>query len=607
MTSNPLCLRPAERTVFRKPAASRSFEWAQKFFRLISGPFKKQLWKANRAPHAEMVMDILDREETRKVFLIWPSQAAKSTTVLAWIFAALLRRMDNVAHAMADEKAVNRMFVGTVHEYFKKCTPLRKRVKAAGLTKDEVRFDDGSAWYGVWAGSDSRSRSFSAPIVLIDEEDSYDDPAAVLAIEERADAYHDLGLSKVIRTCRPKGNEDQSTIWNDAKAQADCWLMREAVCPACGHRQVMEHKDIFALGGIKDPKLIRAGKLARYACKECGYRWDDRARDKAMQLGTWVAKHGDIEHGIIFAFHMRSWEVVGRSMSEVLATWFEAQGDPRRLQKFDNNECAKPYKFVEMDTNEEAIAVYISPRIPHRQPPEWTIALTCAVDMQKDHFRFSICAHGLAPRREVIIDYGEVGQFADLTRLIFGTRFTSADGRDLGIWRASLDTGGSKNRNEADTRPVQSYLWLASQRPGVVFGTKGMSRKSPGVLVKRSVIETLPDGRKLATGLALYLIDTDAFKRDVFWRLSEGGAEEAPLMFHAETDANYLKEIASEKLVKQKGGKEEWVRTRANHYLDTLVQHVAMAWWQWQPSLAAVSTMTGNATKTTTESEGNEV
>ena len=39
----------------------------------------------------------------------------------------------------------------------------------------------------------------------------------------------------------------------------------------------------------------------------------------------------------------------------------------------------------------------------------------------------------------------------------------------------------------------------------------------------------------------------------------------------------------------------------ANHYLDTLVQHVAMAWWQWQPSLAALSGLGAQATKTETE------
>ncbi|VFQ44402.1 terminase gpA endonuclease subunit [Desulfoluna butyratoxydans] len=600
---NPLELREAETAVFKKPLTSRAYEWVQKFFRVVAGPFRGQLWKATRAPHAELVLDVLDREETRKVFMIWPSQGFKTTTAIGWIFTALQRRMDNVAHAMADEKAVNRMLTGTVTEAIKKCPPLRKRVKPGGFTKDEIRFDDGSAWIGVWAGSDSRTRSFSAPIVLIDEEDTYDDPGVVLAIEERPDAYHDLGLSKIIRTCRPKGNEEKSTIWADAQAQADCWLVREAVCPACSHPQIMEHADLFALGRIKDPKLIRSGKLARYACKKCGYRWDDRARDKAMGLGRWVARRGAVDNGVIFAFHLRSWEIPGQSLSDILATWFEAQGNPRLLQKFDNNICAKPYKFAAIDTDHEAIAAFISKRIPHRQPPEWTLGLTLSGDMQKDHFRFSVCAHGLAPRREVIIDYGEVGQFSDLTRLIFGTRYDTADGRNLGIWRASLDTGGGKNKNEADTRPVQAYLWLASQRPGVVFGTKGMSRKTPGVLVKRSVIETLPDGRKLGGGLALYLIDTDAFKRDIFWRLSEGGAEEAPLMFHASTDEPYLKEIASEKLVKKKGGKEEWERTRANHYLDCLVQHVAMAWWQWQPSLAALSGLGVGAPTQTTETE----
>jgi len=45
--------------------------------------------------------------------------------------------------------------------------------------------------------------------------------------------------------------------------------------------------------------------------------------------------------------------------------------------------------------------------------------------------------------------------------------------------------------------------------------------------------------------------------------------------------------------VQERGGrepKEVWKRMRANHYLDCLVLHKAMASWQWKPSLVQLAT-----------------
>ena len=116
-----------------------------------------------------------------------------------------------------------------------------------------------------------------------------------------------------------------------------------------------------------------------------------------------------------------------------------------------------------------------------------------------------------------------------------------------------------------------------------------MSRETPGVFVKIS----LPDraGAKTRTAALrstpLYLLDTDNFKKLIFWCLSPEGEESERISFHAQTDAGYLHQIASEHLVQDKKGAERWERIhKDNHFLDCLVGHKAMAHWQWQPSLA---------------------
>lgn len=584
MQPSPLVFTASEDEYFAKPEALRSFDWVRNNVRVVAGPYKGQLWNPAVSPSAEEILDILDDEQVRKLFLIAPSQSTKTTIVTCWLLAALMRRLDNVGYGLADESSVRRMFTKNLHEYFRLCAPLKKKLKGVdALQNTEIQLSGGASIIGMWSGSDSRLRSFSAPIVVVDEEDAYQDKSAVLAMEERPDAYAGLGLSKIARICRPKGNEDESTIWIDANAEADAWLVREAVCPACRAKQIMEHDNIVALDGSTDPQRIRREKLGRYKCYNCGYLWTDQARNQALINGKLVAIRGTREGAAVVAVHMRQWESPLVSLSDVLAQWFEAQGNPRKLQRFDNNVCAKPYKFVQLKQSETELERCISEHLPVSVVPDWAKCLTLAADMQKDYFKYSICAHGL-PRSEHVIDYGVVRTFEELRQIIFESRFRTLEGHELGIWRAGLDTGGGKNKGEHTTRTMQAYLWLLSLPPGVVFGTKGMSRARAGEAVYHKVLDKYPDGRAIRGGLSLHFIDTDVFKRDCFWRLAEGWEEE-PITFHANTDLTYLKEIASEELERQKNGKEVWIRKRANHWLDCLTTHLALAHWQWKPSL----------------------
>lgn len=589
MYSAPVSFRTGEVTVLRAKPRISSFDWARANLRIIAGPFKGQLWNPDVTPQARGILDIMDRPHVREGFCIAPSQSGKTTTAQVFFLCQLARRCDTLGIGMADAEAARRTFTGKLHAYFKGSSVLKSMLSGAdSLMNFEIALADGSMIYAMWAGSESRMRSDSMPYLHIDEEDAYPDPSAATAMAERADAYHALGLSKIIHTCRPKGNEDQSVIWNAAKTRAQAWCMYEVECPVCHHRQIMDHSRIVAVDGSRDPKRIRQEDLGRYECESCRALWTDAARNLAAKAGRWVSIEGDLDTANVVAFHFRSWESTLVKLSNVLAKWWEAQGNPRALQIWDNNECAKPYRYVSVETNEEQLAKRIDPYLAQGMVPDWAQALTFSADMQKDHFYWSVCAHAMGPDRAHIVDYGRVQSWEELGQVVFGSRYrTVSDDRELAIWRGALDTGGSKHEQDV-SRPMQAYKWLLAQRPGVIFGTKGMSRTSPGVFVKPSPIDTLPNGVKLRNPYVLHLIDGDAFKRLLFWRLLEG-AEEEPFTFHAQTDMDFIRQVASERLEKGKDGAERWVRMRANHYLDCLVGHLAACHWQWKPSLAALA------------------
>lgn len=612
----PFVFRDVEVRSFAAKPKPDTWGWSKKNMRMIDGPLKGHLWNPDLAPHGKGIMEAYDTPHVRVIYFIAPSQTGKTVICFCCFFSSLTTRPDNWGIGMPDEKTAKSVFQDKLHKYFESIQVLRKLLKDGkdSLQSTEIMLGDCQI-SAMWAGSEASMRSKSMPYVMPDEPDAYPDQAALNTMLERMDAYYDLELSKAIIPCRPKGMEEQSVTWTDAKIKAQAWMQWAARCPACQELQVMDHTQIIPIDGSHDPKRIRMEKTGRYQCVRCRYPWNDSTRNLAVRSGQWVnilsgeplgerRKANDFGDASIVAYHFRSWESPLVSLSSVLAEWFEAQGKPRLLQQFDNNRCAKPYRFVQLETDWEALREYRLDDFDQGVVPEWAVALTVAVDMQQDHFYYSMAAHGILPERIHILDYGKVmggvksegwaqdeyiTDWMELTKIVFEQKYFTASGRGMAPWRGALDTGGGRDRDYEDSRTMQAYQWLMRQRPGVIFGTKGMSRRMPGQMVDVRAKEQMADGRKLRNGFTLHFIDTDAFKRSIFWSLSEEGYEEEPITFHARTDENYLKQIASEKLEKGRDGKETWVRKRENHYLDCMVLHKAMACWQWKPGLAQLA------------------
>ena len=121
------------------------------------------------------------------------------------------------------------------------------------------------------------------------------------------------------------------------------------------------------------------------------------------------------EDATVLAFHIRQWESPLVSLSDILARWWESQGNPRALQLWDNNVCAQPYRFIQLETDHDALKKRVVPDLPANALPDWPgVALTLSIDMQMDYFVYSVAAHWVEPRRLHVVDYGMVKSFTDL-------------------------------------------------------------------------------------------------------------------------------------------------------------------------------------------------
>ena len=444
-------------------------------------------------------------------------------------------------------------------------------------------------------GSESKRASLSALDGLVDEPDMFPTGAHADFVE-RFRAFENL--YKILWIGKPIGYDGESWIWKQHQA-ADVIYHYEVRCPACGAYQVMQFVNIKVPEGVARSGGDSAdqGRVLRVRAIASG-NWTDQIRNRAVRHGRWMPDReggpSTTRSGRTFLRGILVWV----SMSTVMAACVRGAGRPGKTQVVGGTDfAAQPADVVASESSEDRLKQLMVPELPPQVVPDQAQALTFSVDMQKDHFYHSTCAHWVdtttdeARAEDWIIDQGRVGSFQELSELIYGSRYRRDGTTDqfLGIWRAALDTGGGKNIWEDESRTMQAYQWLLRQRPGVVFGSKGMSRKDPGIHVKFKVLQKFPNGKAMKRGLRLYFIDTDAFKDLLFWRLGEESVDESgkalePIHFHAKTPDEYFYQVCSEKKVLEKG-KYVWKCVRANHWLDCFVGHLAMTHWQWGPSL----------------------
>lgn len=590
--SCPLVLRPTEIEVYRAPERLSAYEWACRSLRVVAGPYKGQLWKPEISPYAHGIMDTYDAEYVRKIYIIAPSQTTKTTIAYACMLAALCRKLCSVGVGMPDEKAIKRIFQEKMIPYVRSIKALRTQLHPdprLATTNEEIAFASGERIYGMWAGSESRMSSVSMEQVVIDEEDAYQDKGAVQSQEERTTAYEHLGTSKVLRVSKPRGVEEEGSIWRDAKAEAQAWMNWEARCPSCSTYQVMDDANIKAVWGNEEPPQDRKAQaqeilrrhLARYECPHCGYQWSDEARNVAVRNGRWVPDR-IVEKPTVVCFHLRSWESILVSLSKVLHDWFAAQGDPRRLRNYDNNHKAVPYKVITRETPREAVRQRIPEDHVAMTAPPAAWALTCGIDAQLTGKYFVVRAWG-RDLSSWLVQRGFVRSWEGLEEVLATTYPVAGNSEDrMPIWRACIDIGGTKTEDMGVSMTEETKMWLReSEGRFPVFGVKGAAH-AQSVNVRPTVVGSEPGiPRKYQmANLVIYMLDTKELKDLVRYRMSP--KSQTPMWLHAESRPGeldeYVSHMTAERLVTRKNGTQYWdAAGRANHYFDCEVYAAAAA------------------------------
>ena len=574
----------AERMALRGRPDIRPSQWADSYRQVNKGSAQGQ-WQNSKTPYLVEPMDTWAQPWVRRELLCFAPQTGKTQVAFNCLMYAIDVDPGPAMYIMADENSARRIIQRQLMPALRS-TPRVARLMMPKPSILLIQFVNGMDLMLAWASSAAMLASESVRYMFYDEPAKYPsftgkeaDPFSLG--EQRTNVYQHNSKELFFSTPALDGDEFDRLMRNEF----DEIRRRYAVCPVCGHAQIMRFRNMH-WGETRDPGLVMRKRLARYTCENCKMEWDDYMRDSAVARGFWKADK-PVERAAAVAFApLPSWYSPFVSMSRSVAAYLRGQQDPKKNYAFVTQHKCQAWKDVVEPKKESEILTAHRCKMPEGIVPPEAVALTMGIDMQKVGFWFVVRAWG----RELtswLIRYGYLSTWEDVETMAFGTRYP-VDGTDrtMGIFRAGLDTGGGKSSDDEWSRTEEAYQWLRKHSRGVVFGIKGASRPQLQ-RVKVTTIDRMARGnRPIPGGLDLRIIDVGQFKDLIHWRMTRKQGESQRWFLHAGTGHDYVRQLLAEEKRKDRHGKATWVQIRRdNHLLDCEVIAAACADSEWSPSL----------------------
>lgn len=580
---------PGERHVFRRRAHIPLSVWAARNLIVKDGPYAGGRYRRDVNPYLAGIMDTWSTPGVKEVVVCGSAQTGKTLIMHAALAYCVDMRPGPRMLAMQDDDALGKVVANKLVPMFRASPPVRAQLgKVRG---SRISFRDGTSLFMASAQSQGQRASISIQDLFLDEEALYKQIAGqgvpVEEFRERTRSYEHK--RKILRVSKPIGGDECSIV----QALEDCDEVRHYLvrCPACGEYQVMTEEGLTVMEKNVSPQEVERRRLGRYRCAFCKFLWSDHLRDQAVAHGRWEAEN-PVPAPRRIGFHLPAILSKAVSLSEIMAAKIraEASDSPVVAQQYANGMWAMPYRAVELETREELILQRRDPDLEPLRVPGDAVALTAGIDVQKRGFWYVVKAWR-PDLSSAVIDYGRLTDW-DSVHALMETRYEYEDncpntGKSLAIWRAGIDSGGTRTDEDVVSRTEEVYTFVRRHGAGRLFACKGASHESH-TPVRATSIDRLPSSRiRIPGSLWLYLLDTHYFKSLIFARLEPDARQ--PMTMHKKTDEAFASQLSAESLVRDRNGKHVWVRKRrANHYLDCCMMADACVDGSWLPSFQMI-------------------
>lgn len=578
--------RGAERKVFAKRKRLAGPQWFERNINVPVGS-RQGLYRNQNNPAMYGVLDWSTRNHVRTVVLAKGIQIGGTLGFYGLVLREGEYTSDNALIVVADERTLKKLIKKRLQKMID-TSPNLAAIKSANpddTTMYSITLSNGFTIEGGWASSEVSVSSESYRIVILDEISKYKSRGNIEDAKSRTTVFPDthkiwILSSPGIDTDDP---ENRDPLMVEAEA-CDVMLEFHATCPDCGKAQVMTFDRFGWPGQVNlegqteaDPKAIRRNRSAWYQCEHCNSRWNDYKRDKAvlasMKTGWQPTDGCDIERPQSVYFHFPAWLSPYVSLSEVTASWLEAQGDEEKLRKWYNRFAGVSYRSEKKALPHSTIMRLRDDRPEGLVPSVPIAAVTCVADMQKRGFWYKVTAWGYGLQQESwLLKSGFVDSWDSLKQIMFESRYQDVAGNNYNVTLRGMDSGGGEGEEHQDlSRTAEAYLF-ATANPGVLL-FKGRRRLARNYSV--SDIDRLPGTNKPLPGSAkLYTLNTTFFKDKLAAKLLVSPDDPGAYHLHKDTDEDFAKQMCAE----NKNEQGVWVcpKGKDNHYFDCSSMEMAL-------------------------------
>lgn len=560
--SQPLELTTPERAILAAPDNSPPAQWAEKNIIVTDGPYAGSPWRLSASPYLGGLMDLIMQPWLRTLILIMGSQMGKTWGPLYCMWAYLAVRDPSASLLLMGDEKVGRK-VGTERlipmiERSPALAPLQSP-RSKHNTATHIKLLNDASLSIAWARSVAQISTFSYKYVFLDEIAQYPsevgsdaDPMSLskARVRQHEDEYKIIGSTTT--------TDDSDPAMAAIETEAQDILEYTTPCPFCGFTQPMVEEGIVWAGKIKDPRRIRAEKLARYECAGCGKLWTDLDRNEAVARGSWIGREGIVKPYYVGA-QLAAWHSPQVSLSECAATKLEGETSRAKKKYYTNHFKAEKFKDEKTDRNYEEIKDH-SKEAEHRRgecPLEEIAAITAGIDVQRNGCYLVIRAWGHAPDLTswLILD-SFVQTYKAVGEVTLESSFYDTQGKEYIVNIGLMDSGDGETT-------VSVYDWTRANKP--IHSCKGAHRKD-AMIWRATRLEAYPDGRPIPGGQRRYDLGVTNIKFELARKMNIAPGLPGSFNFHSQVTDDYAKQMCAEfvdddNTWKCKSG-------HANHYWD---------------------------------------
>lgn len=536
-------------------------EWAEKYRVLDEGSSISGRWSNAVTPYLVEIMDTINDPYIREVYLCKASQLGGTEALLNMLLYIADKEPAPTMIVYPSDDLAKDISTDRIKPAIRLIPGLRSKFQENSSKELKLNFKNMKIYL---RGSNSPGKLSSKPIkyLFFDEIDkmggaSKKEASPYNLAKERLKTYK--SQSKLFACSTP--TIKLNYIWN-LHDNADEVRHYFVPCPHCGEMQELKFNQIKY---IEDPEKkmspYERARTAKYICPACGCIITDSQKPDMLRHGEWRAvKKRGVGRPKTVGFWINSLYSIFVTWADAAEEFIKSKGNPEELQNFVNSWLAEPWEDTDLSANEKTV-LEKQTELPEFIVPEWAMLLTGGVDIQETSVYWTIRAWGKNMTSQNIA-HGQVATLRQIEEIMNNRYYTKEDGSKMVVDLCLIDSG-----NDADT--VYSFC---IGREDWAMPCKGASH----AMLSTYKISIIDKAGSKAKGRPLVIVDGGKYKEMIYARIgrSSTGELSGAYMTHADTDAEYARQLTSEQRIMERSNGRivfKWVPKGShtdNHYLD---------------------------------------